>query len=170
MVGLFAQTATIAILFRRAHKRLLPLGDDERFTSFLIMLLAPPTAIRAHDVLARHLLETFHPLAVAQMLCSAEIVKAFARAVLLDLRFPMLPICPTSEANACATEQWFRTTRLQAMQKFICDAGLSLMDLTASPLRTDQENQSFCPRCGAQFVMTAGVCADCGGRPLERFH
>lgn len=169
LVGLFAQTAAIAVLFRRAHKAMLPLGDEERFTCFLIMLLAPPTAIRAHDVLARHVLETFHPLAVARVLCPAEIFKAFARAVLLDLRFPMWPICPVNDGSACATEQWFRSVTLEMMEKFVCDAGLASMDLTAPPLPTDGENRSFCPRCGAQFVMMAGVCPDCGGRPLEPF-
>ena len=45
LIGLFAQTIPIAILFRRSHKAMLPSADEERFTYFLIMLLAPPTAI-----------------------------------------------------------------------------------------------------------------------------
>jgi len=169
LIGLFAQTATIAVLFRRAHKAMLPLGDEERFTAFLIMLLAPPTAIRAQDLLARHLLENFHPLAAARVLCPPGTFKAFARAVLLDLRFPMLPICPDNETSPCATEQWFRTAWLGAVEEFISDAGLSPTDLTAAPAAMDQENRSYCPRCGAQFITIAGLCPDCGGRSLEPF-
>ena len=169
LIGLFAQTVTIAILFRRSHKAMLPLADEERFTHFLIMLMAPPTAIRAHDVLARHLLENFHPLAVARELCPSKTFKKFARAVLVDLRFPMLPVCPSNQANTVATEEWFRSALLDTVEKFVASAELSTSELTAPALAADAENRSYCPRCEAQFITLGGVCVDCGGRPLKPF-
>jgi hypothetical protein len=169
LVGMLAQTITIAVLFRRAHMALYPDAGEERLKPFLTMLLAPPAAIRAADLLARHLLETFHPLAVAQVLCSSVRFKSFARQALLDLRYPLLPVCPTTEPEPVATEQWFRTARREAAEKFVQLAGLKPDDLTAMPGPTEPANQSCCPRCGAQFVTRSGTCSDCGGRPLEPF-
>jgi hypothetical protein len=169
LVGMFAQTIPIALLFRRAHQSLYPDAGEERLKPFLTMLLAPPAAIRAPDLLARHLLEHFHPLAVARVLCSPARFKSFARQTLLDLRYPLLPVCPTNEPEPLATEQWFRTARREAAENFVQQAGLNPDELTAMPGPTEPANQSFCPRCGAQFVTRTGTCADCGGRPLEPF-
>jgi len=169
LAGLLAQTVTIAVLFRRAHKALYPDVGEERLKPFLTMLLAPPAAIRAPDLLARHLLEDFHPLAVAQVLCSSVRFKSFARQVLLDLHYPLLPVCPTNEPERLATEQWFRTARRQVAERFVQRAGLKPDELTAMPGPTERANQSYCPRCGAQFVTRTGVCVDCGGRPLQPF-
>ena len=167
--GMLAQTVTIGLLFRRAHRVLYPAAGEERFKLFLTMLLAPPTAIRAPDILARHLLEDFHPLAAAKVLCQAEDFKRFARRVLLDLRYPLHPICPVNEPAAIASEQWFRAAMGEAVEKFIQQVGLEAHELTLAPVPTEPANQSYCPRCGAQFVVREGTCADCGGRPLERF-
>ena len=170
LIGMLAQTITIAVLFRRAHRTLYPDAAEERLKPFLTMLLAPPAAIRAPDLLARHLLENFHPLTVAQVLCSPARFKSFARQTLLDLRYPLLPVCPTTEPEPLATEQWFRTARREAAEKFVQRAGLKADELTAMPGPTEPANQSCCPRCGAQFVTRTGTCADCGGRPLEPFN
>jgi hypothetical protein len=66
-VGLLAQTFSIGWHFWPAHGALYPGGSEERFTPLLTVLPAPPTAIRAHDLLARRLLEGLHPLALAQV-------------------------------------------------------------------------------------------------------
>ena len=57
----------------------------------------------------------------------------------------------------------------EAVEKFIQQVGLEAHELTVAPMPTEPANQSYCPRCGAQFVVREGTCADCGGRPLERF-
>src|SRR5438034_211557 len=169
LVGMLAQTISIAVLFRRAHQSLYPDAGEERLKAFLTLLLAPPAAIRAPDLLARHLLANFHPLAVAQVLCSSGRFKSFARQAFLDLRYPLLPVCPTNEPEPMATEQWFRTARQVAAEQFVQRAGLKPDELTAMPGPTEPANQSCCPRCGAQFVTRTGTCLDCGGRPLEPF-
>jgi hypothetical protein len=169
LAGLLAQTITAAMLFRRAHRALFPDASAERFTPFVTMLLAPPTAIRAHDLLSRHLLEPFHPLAVAQVLCSPERFEEFARRTLLDLRFPMLPICPAGTPEAARTEQWSRQAVLGAAEKCIQRAGLRPEKLLQPPAPAEPRNLSYCPRCGGQFLSVELTCGDCGGRPLERF-
>jgi hypothetical protein len=169
LAGMLAQTIAIAVLFRRAHQLLYPDAGEERLKPFLTMLLAPPAAIRAPDILGRHLLENFHPLAVAQVLCSPGRFRSFCRQVLLDLRYPLLPVCPTNEREPRATEQWFRTFKQETAERFVRRAGLKLEELTAMPEPTEPASQSCCPRCGAQFVTRTGTCADCGGWPLEPF-
>ncbi len=169
LAGMLAHTVTIALLFQRAHKALYPDGGEERFTPFLTMLLAPPTAIRASDILSRHLLEPCHPLAVANVLCAAGRFENFARQVLMDLQHPLLPVCPASESGPVATEQWFRSTHLAVAGEFVARAGLDLGELMRPPERAEPGNLSYCPRCHAQFVTKESVCEDCGGRALASF-
>ncbi len=167
--ALLAHTVTIAILFRRAYRRLYPQDGDEWFTPFLTMLLAPPSAIRANDVLGRHLLEDFHALAVAQVLCPPRSFREFARRTLLDLRYPMLPACPVGDPAMTATEHEFRAALRNEAERFVVSHGLELGELLRPPAPSEPVNTAYCPRCGAQFVTEAGVCGDCGGRPLEQF-
>lgn len=169
VMGLLAQTFAIGWQFWRAHGVLYPGGSEERFTPFLTMLLAPPTAIRAHDLLARRLVEGFHPLAVAQAFCPGLPFKQLARRVLLDLRYPLLPNAPSSQAAVVETEEWFRGVLLEECERFVERAGLNPGALTLPPERAEEKSQSYCPRCGAQFIVEAGHCADCGGRALVTF-
>ena len=167
--GMLAQTVAIAILFRRAHKALYPDAGEDLFKPFLTMLLAPPAAIRAPDVLGRHLLEPFHPLAVARIVCSPRRFRDFARQTMIDLRYPLFPVCPTTESAPVETDRWFRETTLAAVEAFLQQEGLKVRELVAAPEPTDPANLSYCPRCGTQFVTREGTCADCGGRPLQMF-
>ena len=163
---LLGQTFTIGWLFYRAHRALFSDGAEDRLAPFLTMLLAPPAAIRAHDLLARQLLATFHPLAAAQILCPASEFKSIARHALLDLRFPILPASPTPESEPRQTEEWFRRVVLEEMDRAIERAGLKPAELLQPPTPLEKQNRSYCPRCGAQFVTAQGTCDDCGGRPL----
>jgi hypothetical protein len=167
--GLLAQTVTVGWLFRRAHRQLFPDGAEERFTPFLTMLLAPPTAIRASDLLARHLFDDFHPLAITHVFCPAAELKTLARHALLDLHFPLLPASPSSHEQAVQTEEWFRRLLLEEMERIVVRAGLQTNELLQPPTRAEPEHQAYCPRCRAQFVAASATCADCGGRPLVPF-
>lgn len=169
LVGMLAQTVTIAFVFRRAHRALYPGADEERFKPFVTMLLAPPTAIRAPDLLARHLLEGVPPLAAARALCPSPVFKEFARRSLLDLRYPLLPVCPRSDPAATAAEHWFRAAQLEAAEDFLRQANIDPGELASAPGPSDPSSRSFCPRCGAQYVVPNGTCPDCGGRDLVGF-
>lgn len=164
--GLLVQTLLIGSFFYRAHRTLFPGGAEERLTPFLTMLLAPPTAIRAPDLLARHLMEELHPLAVVRGMCSGPAFESFARHALLDLHFPLLPVCPRTDPEAERVESWFRGLVLEEMERAVTEAGLDLVQLLGPPNRSEPGNQSYCPRCRTQFIRVSGVCGDCGGRPL----
>jgi hypothetical protein len=168
LIGLVALTTATAIFFRRAHKALYPEADDERLTHFIMVLLAPTVAMRAHDVLSRPLLESFHPLAVAKVLCPESEFREFARKVLLDLRHPALPVSPGDDAAPAKVEGAARETLLKAVEDFLKQAGLDPDELCAPP-PADESCQSYCPRCGAQFTTISGKCPDCGGLPLTAF-
>jgi hypothetical protein len=168
--ALFLQTIPMAFLFRRAHKEMFPTGADERFVPFMLMLLAPASAIRAHDFLARHVLSEFHPLAVAKVLCPPNVFKTFARHAIADLRYPMHPIAVNEVPQATAAEQWFRTTTLNAAEDLVRASSVTSDELTMKPSSPEPQTQSYCPRCGMQFVTPEAACGDCGGRlsiPLE---
>jgi hypothetical protein len=162
---------SISLLFYRAHRVLHPTADEERFTRFLTMLLAPPTAVRAADLLGRNLLESFHPLAVAQVLCAPNPFREFAQAVLRDSRHPF---GPPVEGHVAATlpvqtESFFRQSVIARMEKLLEAAGIDPGTLLEPSAKSDRAHRSYCPRCGAQFVSAEGVCQDCGGLPLAAF-
>lgn len=167
--GLLLQTVAIGYQFWCAHGALYPSGGEERFAPFLTMLLAPPTAIRAYDLLSRRLVEEFHPLAVAQVFCPGLPYRLLARRVLIDLRYPLLPSAPSEQSSVVETEEWYRRVLLDECEKSVAQAGLSAQELTQPLAPTELVNRAYCPRCGAQFTVETGKCADCGGRPLVSF-
>lgn len=169
LAAAFAQSVVIAILFRRLHKVMYPEAHEERFRGFLTMLLAPPTAIRAPDILARPLFERYHPLAVVKVLANSNEFRRFARRLILDLQYPVLPVCPTDHPAALAAEAYFTGVHRQASEDFLQQCGENVSELIAPEAPSEPANQSFCPRCGTQFVKRSGECVDCGGRPLHLF-
>jgi len=166
LAALLALTFTTAMLFRRAHKKLFPDAEDERFTHFLIILLSPVTAIRACDVLSRPLLEAYHPLAVAKIFCPTKQFEAMARHYWRELRYPALPICPREDRVALETEGYSRTVLQDAAEHFLKRSGIDTDALINPPLPADDTCLSYCPRCLAQFTTREGICADCGGLVL----
>jgi hypothetical protein len=166
LAALLLLTGTAAVFFNRGYQKLYPDADEERFTHWFMILFSPATAVRAQDALSRPLLESFHPLAVAQVLLTPEKFREFARRVLLELRHPCLPVCPTVEAEPQAAERHARTVLLAAVEGFLKRHGADPTELAAAPARADESCQSYCPRCRAQFTTEQGTCADCGGMPL----
>jgi hypothetical protein len=169
VLALLALTTSLAIVFYRAHRALYPAADDDRLNHFCMILLSPATSVRAHDALARPLLETFHPLAVARVLLAPAQFQKFARRILLELRHPCLPICPTTEAGPQAVESQARAALQAAVEQFLKEHRVDPADLIRPPAPTDATCQSFCPRCDTQFTTATGLCTDCGGLPLINF-
>lgn len=169
LVALLMLTGTTALLFARAHKALYPDATEERFTHWFMILLSPATAIRAQDALSRPLLETFHPLAVAQTTLEPVQFRQFARRVLLELRHPCLPLCPTEEPGPQTTERHARVNLLEAVEKFLKQQAVDLAELVHPPTPVDETCRAFCPRCETQFTSNKSTCADCGGLALITF-
>jgi hypothetical protein len=169
LLGLLALTTATALWFRRAHRALYPAAEDERFTHTLTILLAPTTAMRAVDALARPLLEEFHPLAVARVLLPAPAFRTFARRLWLDLLHPAQPHSPSDAPAVRETELHSRRAWQEAVGEFLRRHGLDPGDLAQPPAPNDDTCRAYCPRCQAQFTTAAGVCADCGGLSLVAF-
>ena len=169
LAGLLACTTTTAVQFRRLHRHFYPELEDERFTHFLIILLSPATTIRALDLLSRHLLETYHPLAVASLLCPPEEFRDLAAHYLRELSWPALPTCPRSEPVVIEAEQQTRLRLKREVENMLRKARLGPAELLRPPRRAESTCQSYCPRCLAQFMIPTGTCEDCGGIPLMAF-
>ncbi len=118
LLGLFALTSATATLFHHAHKELYPPADEDRLTHTLTILLSPLTAARAHDILSRPLVETFHPLVVAKVFLPAIQFRDFARRILLDIRYPALPVCPGDAAGICSAESFIARRIAKGRGKF----------------------------------------------------
>lgn len=169
LLGLLALTITTATLFYRAHRKLYPEAEDERFTHTLTIALAPSSALRAHDALSRPLLEDFHPLTAAKFLLKEDAFRELARRVLLDVRHPALPTCPNSQSGAAATEQFFRKALRAEMETFLKAHDLDMDELCRPPGPAEAVSCAYCPRCETQFATREARCADCGGMALVAF-
>lgn len=169
LLGLLTLTLTTATLFYRAHRKLYPDAEDERFTHTLTIALAPSSAMRAHDALSRPLLENLHPLTAAQGLLGDDAFREFAQAVWRDVRHPALPNCPSNDPAAIATEQFFREAQRQALEGFLKVHRLNPHELCRAPQPTEAASRAYCPRCETQFATPDARCADCGGLALVAF-
>jgi hypothetical protein len=169
LLGLVLLTVTTAVLFHRAHKKFYPSAEDERFTHTLTVALSPANAVRACDTLSRPLFETFHPLAVAKVFLPENRFRQFAREVLLDIRHPALPVCPSDESGPRATELFARAALRDAAEQLLKRSGIEPGELCRPPTPADDSCQAYCPRCGAQFTTADADCVDCGGLKLVAF-
>lgn len=169
VVVMLALTISIATLFHRAHRTLYPVASDDRFTHTLTTAFAAATSMRACDILSRPLLECFHPLGVAKVLLEEKAFRPFARRVLIDLRHPMLPVCPNQLAAAISTEKFFRSMALETTEVWLKDNKIGVEELCRPPEPMDKSCRAYCPRCEAQFTTVENRCTDCGGRALAIF-
>jgi hypothetical protein len=169
LIGLLTFTAGTAVCFRRGHQALFPGADDDRFTHCLTILLSPATAIRAHDLLSRGLLETFHPLAIAQVLCPPASFRSQAAATLRAVRHPVPSATPAEPLQAAAAWRSAQSVLQQTVETFLNRHGLDPAELLEPPRPEDESCMSYCPRCQEQFTFHRGSCPDCGGVALVSF-
>ncbi|HMP84681.1 MAG TPA: hypothetical protein PKA41_18460 [Verrucomicrobiota bacterium] len=169
LATLLVLDVTTAIFFYIAHKKLFPRADDERFTHTLTVLLSPASAMRAHDALTRQALEMFHPLAAATLFLPKPAVERFARRVLLDIRHPALPQCPSNDATTLEAERHTRAALQMAVEELLKQHSFDVEKLCRPPSPTDESCCAYCPRCGEQFTTVTARCSDCGGLPVVAF-
>jgi hypothetical protein len=159
-----------AFLFYRAHRELFPAADDARFAHSAMVLLSPPVAIRACDILARPLVESIHPVTVAKVLGAAGELERLGRKALKEALYPARPVAPKGPELARETEAWHRRETMACVDRFLRHAGVDPEKLNQPPLPLDVHCVAWCPRCEAQFTRRDGACADCGGMPLLPLH
>ena len=139
----------IAVLFRRAHRQLYPAESSERLESMVKMVLCPPVAIRAADVLTKNSLAEFSPIVLAEVL-AGDNERQFVRSVILDLKYPLKH--ELSDASAVETITWAANERLRVCERYVL-----------APIQPEENSMSYCPRCECQFVAAADECPDCPG-------
>jgi hypothetical protein len=159
-------TSTISLLFYRAHKRLFPRLEDERFSHFIIILLSPATAIRAWDALSRPLFSFHHPLALTKIFCSPEKFREQAGHLMRQSRFPAGTLAAREESRVRETEGYWQKLQLTTFEDFLRRNGVDPEQLMDPPTPADETCLSYCPRCRSQFTSREGVCNDCGGLML----
>lgn len=158
-IVMVALAVEIAILFRRAHKKLYPAESSERLESLIKMILCPPVAIRAADILTKNLLAEFSPIVLAEVLTNSG-ERQFVRSVVLDLKYPLGH--ELSDKNAVETITWAANEQLSVSERYLKPEEL---------LAPSQEERSisYCPRCRCQFVVAVEECPDCPGVQLVDF-
>jgi hypothetical protein len=167
--GLLILWARAVYGFFRAHQGMYPERRGDRRHETLVMALTPMAALRAPDLLTRHSLVGFHPLAVVHALADATRFREFARKALCDLRYPLAGTHADSEGSAADIAGWFRTCLLEVCEPWLADVGCVPADLLAPPAADDAESRGYCLRCRTQLVHAEGECPWCGVAlcPLE---
>lgn len=155
------------VFFRRAHGRLYPEADEERFTQGLMILLSPPLAVRAVEGLGRPLTERWHPLTLAAVFGKETVRTQLGRRVLKELRYPARPAAPSEPAAAVGVDQAWRGFQYQAAECLLREMGYDPERLLCPPEPEGEGCRAYCPRCDTQFTTPTGSCRDCGGVPLE---
>ncbi|HLY92779.1 MAG TPA: hypothetical protein VKQ89_05945 [Candidatus Angelobacter sp.] len=138
------------------HKKFFPADSEARFKTVFGALLSPIHAIRVLDSLAHHLLDGFHPVAVAGAICSKQEFEAFAGEQLRAMTF------------SHSRKSWYAGQLQAALEGTLEKNGIPPQRVLAAPER-EGECVQYCPRCRAQYTKTREECADCGFTPLKDF-
>jgi hypothetical protein len=165
---LMVNVAFIAWDFHIANRELFPKIRIARWSTIAIIVLSPPAALRAVKYLARDIGSDFHPLAFAAYRCSHDGFRDLASWVLRDLTFGS-ELSPGSDERAADCTTWFRHIFSSAVLSLVHRHGDDPKELTAPPPRESKHVRSYCPRCLSQFVVSDGVCSDCGRISLRQF-
>jgi len=155
----FVFAIQIAVMFHRARKLLF--AGETRWDQLIIMILCPPAAIRAGDLLTRDLLSNYHPIVLAYLLAGAH-AHRFIRSFILDLQHPLKH--EFSNETAAEIVEWNVTAQLKQCVVYV-DRNKSLKGLLA-PLSATRDFNSYCPRCECRFTISTGECPDCPGVEL----
>ena len=154
-IVMVALAVEIALVFRRVHAKLYPAESAERLESLIKMILCPPVAIRAADILSKNLLAEFSPIVLAEVLTrSGE--RQFVRSVILDLKHPLGH--DLSDASAVETITWVADEQVKVCEPYVL-----------TPTQREENSISYCPRCECQFVVAAIECPDCPGVHVLEF-
>jgi hypothetical protein len=156
------------LCFWLAHRSIFPEQRRERAERLAMMVFVPTAAMRAPATLSRNLLASFHPLAVASVLCSPETFRRLAQTALLSLNHAAQPSASASETSADGNSVWFYSRMLRHLSNVVQKKGLDPSELLRPP-SPDPDALSYCPRCHAQFVVASGVCRDCRNVALIGF-
>lgn len=169
-LALVPAVVAVVLLARRAHAALHPRAATERRKLTIVSSLAPLSAVRATQTVARDALAGTEPSVAVNLLADAAAARDFAVRTLSDLRHPLLPDVPSDDPAARRIAAWFHSEVRVAHEGWLRAAGLDPEALVAPPDRRGRTGPaSWCPRCRAVYDLASGSCRDCGGRSLAAF-
>lgn len=165
-IVMFVSAIFISIKYFRAHKALYSSHSHERLSNVLKMVLCPPQAIRAVDLLTLNAMDRFHPVLLASLFLGTDSL-SFARLVISDLIHPVSH--GLSDSRAMSIVSWHAAYELEECRKLLrAQYSMNLDDLLAPP-SWDGISSVYCPRCSCQFIAHSGECPDCPGVTLVAF-
>lgn len=166
-LGMIAAAIIIALEYYHVHRKLYLTSKEERVTTLIKMILCPPVAIRACDLLTMNLLGNYNPIVVGNLLFSEDKFKVFVASILRNLEFnPARGMLNTVAQTIC---DWQNQILLGKINQYLSDMGLARDDLLSPPKPIDTDVRAYCPRCLAQYTHEAGECPDCLGVTLIPF-
>jgi hypothetical protein len=165
---LIAITAMAIFEYYRLYRALFPQVSKKRIFKDLIKAVYFPALMRAHDKLSRAFIHLSHPLPIAKALCLEKEFLDFTKKMVLDMHYPLLPICPTEDLKKIETEKWFRSKLIYVTKMALQKWNVDIDSLMAPPKIENESCRSYCPRCNCQYMIEKGVCIDCGGISLHR--
>jgi hypothetical protein len=149
----------VAIMFYLVYSALYPRYRQERLMHLVKMVLCPPGAIRAVDVLTANLLAAYDPVVIATLFRSSK-TDEFIYSYLRDLKFPIG--AELTDLLSRKITRWYRAQLLERVQEHLQKAGYHH---DPSPV-LDEDCAAYCPRCLTQFQINSGECVDCPGVSL----
>jgi hypothetical protein len=163
-LGMFAFAIQISIVFYMLHKSFYLNDNEERTNGLMMMILFPPAAIRASNIITQNLLIERNPIVISHILFSNDKFKEFASRTLRNLKYP--PIGHSIERHENEIISWHNQTLLSIVSKYITDVANLKDELLIPPPPDDSTVRAYCPRCLSQFMQEEGDCPDCPGVSL----
>lgn len=165
--GMVLLALYISVEFYRTHQRLYPHSREARITGLVQMVLCPPVAIRAPDLITAPLLGAYHPLVVGLLVLSGEHFEKFAARTLRHLKYS--PLDRLADRPGAAIAQWQNQLLLELAADFL-DRQAHLQDDPLAPPRPGEPGLLYyCPRCLGQFTFDPGECPECPGITVVAF-
>lgn len=160
----FIMGICISIKFYKTHKILYPNAKESRITNLIKMIMCPPVAIRANDIITSKGLSDFDSIAIAKILLKKDDFLFFAQRRLLDLKYPIRHEC--EDEFAVEIIAWHNSTLLNVYYECLDAMTKKEIDLSPKPKLIEKQSNSYCPRCLLQFQIDSGECCNCDGVEL----
>jgi hypothetical protein len=165
-IFMFLSALFISAMYFGAHRALYPSQLYERVSNSVKMILCPPAAIRAVDLLTLNAMSLFHPVLLANLFLGSESL-TFTRSVINDLKYPLQH--DLIEPLALSIVSWHTACELDVCREFLeAQDSITMDELLAAPV-WDGVSSVYCPRCTCQFADWLRECPDCPGVKLLRF-
>jgi len=158
----------ICVEFYHIHKYFYPSDNYDRICNISKMILCPPTAIGANDILTSNLVSFYDPLAIAFIFFNKKRFEKFAEKIIRDLKYP-IKINQFNEFSQIIN-WWYRLILIKSYLNHFKNNLAIEKDFFLAPEAMDINCQSYCPRCLGQFIIYKGECPDCDGVVLKSFH